>query len=190
MAKKTFTLNEQSLKTLIKTAALKVLKEEVDELSPEFMKHAAEVANDKAKALGRNPKGADADMKAKRQGQRDAFKKYAAQGLEDELGDPRLHVHSDLRTLDATEGDNQIHFRPGMDTDEPIVYDNSLEAGLDEYPEIHARDRFTDYDDTIKPAFQRFNKFHGLSEAKQNEIINRVVNENFDKFVNKGLSKK
>lgn len=182
MAKRTLTLNEESLKTLIKTAALKVLKEEVDEISPEFMKHAADVANDKAKAIGRDR--TLADLKAKRQGQRDAFRKYAAQGLEDELGDDRLHVHSDLRTLDATEGDNQIHFRPGMDIDDPTVYDNSLEAGLDEYPEIHARDRFTDYDNTIKPAFQRFNKFHGASlEEEKNNLINKVVNENFDRFI-------
>ena len=181
MAKKTITLNEESLKTLIKRTALKVLKEEVDELSPEFMKHAADVANDKAKVIGRPKGGPMADLKAKRQGQRDTFRKYAAQGLEDELGDDRLHVHSDLRTLDATEGDNQIHYRPGMDVDEPLVYDNSLEPGLEEYPEIHARDRFTDYDDTIKPAFQRFNKFHGINEAKIAKVVEEVLNETIKK---------
>lgn len=178
---KSIKLNENMLKALVSRAALKVLKEEVDELSPEFMKHAADVANDKAKNFGRKPEGPLADIKARKQRQRDDFRKYAAQGLEDELGDPRLHVHSDLRTLDATEGDNQIHYRPGMDADDPIVYDNSLEPGLDEYPNIDPRERFTDYDTTIKPAFQRFNKFHGVNESLINKVVKEVINEQLKK---------
>lgn len=164
-------LNESQLKQLVREAALKVLKEgNLEEISPELAKRVADKRNDQLNDMGRkDPRRAD--IKAKR----DADRKGAAERLEAEIGDPRIHVHSDLRTMDATEGDNQIHYRPGMDKEMPRVYDNTLEPGLDEYPEIDPRERFTDYDNTVKPHFTRFDALHGLSEEKLNAIVSETM---------------
>lgn len=164
-------LTESQLKQLVLETALKVIKEgNLEEISPEFAMRAGSKANDKLKDMGRKD-----PRREKLKAQRDYFRKGAAERLENELGDPRIHVHSDLRTMDATEGDNQIFYRPGMDKENPKVYDNTLEKGLDEYPEIDPRERFTDYDDTVKQHFSRFDRLHGLNEEKLNAIVKEAM---------------
>ena len=217
-------LTESQLKNIVKTAALKVLKEEVDELSPELLKHSADKRGEQLKGLGRASKFEPENItndREKFRAQRDNFKKGAADALEGEIADPRIHVHSDLRTMDATEGPYQIHHRPGMDLDNPKVYDNSIGDDFlgkefkkasdnswrdkgkfintgksnminlgepegdtvtpDSFNDITARDVFGDYDNTIKPSFERFNKLHGINEEKINEIVTNVINEMFKK---------
>jgi hypothetical protein len=179
-------VTESQLRDIIKSAALNVLKESVDELSPELLKHAADKRGEQLKDLGRARKDEPSDIADKREkfrAQRDNFKKGSAEALEREIGDPRIHVHSDLRTMTATgdgegmEGRYQIHHRPGMDIWNPKVYDNSLEQGLDNYPNVNAEDAFPDYKEKIAPSFERFNKLHGVSEAKIMDVVKQVIKE-------------
>ena len=180
MAKKQIKLDENSLKNLIRESVIKYLKENVDEISPEFLIHASHAADaDRKKHVGRGKNSPDPAIRAKRDRQAKAFGAEAANRINQDLDSNDFMAVGDrgARTLYMAKGKDSAYLRPDSDFDSTKVYNDDFKDGdvtrtiADLDPEGYAE------------AEKMFNKFKGyhnraaeLDDKYLEETISRVVN--------------
>ena len=180
MAKKQIRLNESQLRDLIRETVANFIKENIDEISPEFLIHASHAADaDKKKHPGRGKNSPDPAIRAKRDNQAKAFGAEAANRMNQEMGNPDFSVHGDrgARTMQMNKGKDSASLRPDSDFAGTKLYN-------DDYVEGDTPRTLADLDpEGYADAEKMFNKVKGyhdraaaLDDKYLEETIKKTVN--------------
>ena len=188
MSKKQVKLNESDLKNIIRNTVARFINENVDELSPEFLIHAAHKAvDDKKNYPGRGKNSTDPAMRAKRDRQAKAFGDEAANRINQDINDPDFMAIGDrgARRMMYAKGPHSAYLTNDLeDIDAARLYNDDFKDGDepmtiadlpdDEYQRVHSMfDKFKGYHDRAKELDSRL-------EEKVNRIVDSVIKESFE----------
>ena len=189
MKKSVTKLTENDLKKIIKNSIKKIINENVDELSPELAIRAYNKAgDDKKKHPGRSKESPDPAIRAKRDRQMKTFGDYAANGINQELGDDDFLAIGDrgARRMMYANGKNSAYLTKDIDDiDNVKLYNDDYQEG-DEPLTIGSLP-----DDERTKVHDMFNKFKGYHDraAKLDENVVRMSQKDFEKFIKESVER-
>lgn len=187
MAKKQVRLTESELRNLIKGTVQRFLKENIDEISPEFLIHAAHAAAaDKKKHPGRGKDSKDPEIRAKRDRQIKSFGDTAADRINGEMGDDDFLTIGDraARRMMYANGKNSAYLTNDLeDLDSVKLYNDDFKDG-DEPLTIGSLP-----DDERARIHDRFAQFKGYHDRAK-ELDDKYLEEKVNRIVRKTLRRK
>jgi len=187
MAKKQVRLTESELKNLIKGTVQRFLKENIDELSPEFLIHAAHAAAaDKKKHPGRGKDSKDPEIRAKRDRQIKSFGDTAADRINNNMNDRDFLTIGDraARRMMYANGKNTAYLTNDLeDLDSVKLYNDDFKDG-DEPLTIGSLP-----DDERARIHDRFAQFKGYHDRAK-KLDDKYLEEKVSRIVRKTLRRK
>ena len=189
MANKTIKLTENDLRNIIKNSVQRFITENIDELSPELAIRAYNKASDdKKKHPGRSKESPDPAIRAKRDRQMKTFGDYAANGINQELGDDDFLAIGDrgARRMMYANGKNSAYLTKDTDDlDSVKLYNDDYQEG-DEPLTIGSLP-----DDERARVHDMFDKFKGYHNraAELDENVVRMSQKDFEKFIKESVER-
>jgi hypothetical protein len=184
MAKNIVKLNESDLMRLIRNTVTRILKEDVDELSPEFLIHAAHAAAaDKKKHPGRGKDSKDPILRAKRDRQIAAFGDRAAELINQDMDNPDFLAIGDrgARRMMYAKGPNSAYLTNDIDDlDNVKIYNDDYAEGDEPLTVSRLSD---DEREKIANAFGKFKGYHDRAKELDDKYLEEIVRKAVKKVI-------
>lgn len=189
MEKKRIKLTESDLRNIIKNSVQRFITENVDELSPELAIRAYNKASDdKKKHPGRSKESPDPAIRAKRDRQMKTFGDYAANGINQELGDDDFLAIGDrgARRMMYANGKNSAYLTKDTDDlDSVKLYNDDYQEGDEPLTIGNLPD---DERARVHDMFDKFKGYHDRA-AELDENVVRMSQKDFEKFIKESVER-